>query len=238
MSTLLLVRHGQASFFGDDYDRLSPHGETQSQRLGDYLARTRQRVDRVYVGPLRRHHQTAAAAAASYRAAGQAWPTHEVLEELAEHQAPAVMKSVLAIEEASGNGGLNIVAAEDAGQRQAQVREYFTRWEVVTRRWISGEYPELSHEPWPVARARATQALAVMTAEAGGGETRLAFSSGGLICMILGELLDLSDDRVFDLSLTFGNAAMAEIRFSKARRSLVGFNLRPHLELDSLETMV
>lgn len=238
MSTLLLVRHGQASFFGDDYDRLSSQGETQSQRLGEYLALTRQRVDRVYVGPLRRHHQTAAAAAASYREAGRDWPTHEVLDELAEHQAPAVMKSVLALEEASGNGGLNIVAAEDAAQRRDQVRAYFKRWEAVTRRWISGEFPDLSHEPWPAARARAARALAMMTAQPAGGETRLAFSSGGLICMILGELLDLTDERIFDLSLTFGNAAMAEIRFSKSRRSLVAFNLRPHLELDSLETMV
>jgi len=238
VSTLLLVRHGQASFFGDDYDRLSRQGEMQSQRLGEYLARTRPRVDRVYVGPLRRHHETAVAAAATFRAAGLGWPTHEVLDDLAEHQAPAVMKSVLALEEASGNGGLNIPAAEDEGQRRAQIREYFKRWEVVTRRWISGEFPELSHEPWPAARARAARALGAMTAQAAGGETRLAFSSGGLICMILGELLDLSDERIFDLSLTFGNAAMAEIRFSKSRRTLVAFNLRAHLELDSLETMV
>ncbi len=238
MSTLLLIRHGQASFFGDDYDRLSPQGQAQSQRLGEYLARVAPRVDRVYVGPLRRHQQTADAAAERYRATAGAWPAHELLGELAEHEAPAVMKSVLALEEASGNGGLNIVAATDAAQRRAQVRDYFKRWEVVTRRWISGEFQALGHEPWSAARARAAQALALMTQSAAGGETRLAFSSGGLICMILGELLDLADERIFDLSLTFGNAAIAEVRFSKTRRSLVAFNLRPHLQLDSMETMV
>ncbi len=34
MGTLYLVRHGQASFGSDDYDRLSPLGQRQSQRLG------------------------------------------------------------------------------------------------------------------------------------------------------------------------------------------------------------
>ena len=34
MSELVLVRHGQASFFSDDYDQLSPLGELQSQTLG------------------------------------------------------------------------------------------------------------------------------------------------------------------------------------------------------------
>lgn len=238
MSTLLLVRHGQASFFGDDYDLLSAQGQAQSQRLGDYLARTHPRLDRVYVGPLRRHQQTAAAAAERMRAAGCPWPSPEVLDDLAEHQAPAVMKDVMTLEEASGNGGLNVVAAEDPAQRHAQIRGYFQRWEVVTRRWIAGEFPDLPHESWTAARARAARALRVMTAEAASGEIRVAFSSGGLICMILGEVLELTDERIFDLSLVLGNAAMAELRFTSARRSLVAFNLQSHLEDPALGTLV
>ena len=36
MSRLFLVRHGQASFLSDDYDRLSPLGLEQSRRLGQH----------------------------------------------------------------------------------------------------------------------------------------------------------------------------------------------------------
>ena len=36
MSVLTLVRHGQASFFADDYDRLSAAGEQQSRLLGQF----------------------------------------------------------------------------------------------------------------------------------------------------------------------------------------------------------
>ena len=37
MGTLYLVRHGQASFGADDYDQLSPLGQQQAVRLGEYL---------------------------------------------------------------------------------------------------------------------------------------------------------------------------------------------------------
>jgi broad specificity phosphatase PhoE len=35
MSTLILVRHGQASAFEDNYDRLSSLGERQARLLGE-----------------------------------------------------------------------------------------------------------------------------------------------------------------------------------------------------------
>ena len=38
MSVLYLVRHGQASFGTDDYDRLSDLGKAQSRTTGRFLA--------------------------------------------------------------------------------------------------------------------------------------------------------------------------------------------------------
>ena len=62
MSLLLLVRHGQASWGSDDYDRLSPLGEEQSRLLGAALAARGVRPDVVLRGSLLRHRQTADAA--------------------------------------------------------------------------------------------------------------------------------------------------------------------------------
>ena len=58
MSTLHLVRHGQASFGADDYDRLSDLGWHQSRRLGEYWRGKGQQFDRVIVGTLRRQNET------------------------------------------------------------------------------------------------------------------------------------------------------------------------------------
>ena len=39
MAEILMVRHGQAAFGTDDYDRLTEVGWEQSRLLGDYFAR-------------------------------------------------------------------------------------------------------------------------------------------------------------------------------------------------------
>ena len=58
MAELILVRHGQASFGADDYDKLSDLGWRQSRWLGEYLAARGTRFDRVIRGSLRRHTET------------------------------------------------------------------------------------------------------------------------------------------------------------------------------------
>src|SRR4029453_8057845 len=59
MSTLYLVRHGQASFGTDNYDQLSATGRAQAQALGRYFAGLGERIDRIYSGSLQRQLQTA-----------------------------------------------------------------------------------------------------------------------------------------------------------------------------------
>src|SRR5262245_18598913 len=55
MGTLYLVRHGQASFGSDDYDRLSELGARQCERLGEYFRARDVHFDGVITGTLRRH---------------------------------------------------------------------------------------------------------------------------------------------------------------------------------------
>src|SRR5258708_16487031 len=59
MSTLTLVRHAQATPFDTITDRLSPLGEEQSRRLGEYWRDRGVIHDDVYTGTLQRHLRTA-----------------------------------------------------------------------------------------------------------------------------------------------------------------------------------
>ena len=59
MSLLYLVRHGQASFFAEDYDRLSTLGELQARRLGEFWAARGVRFDATFSGPAVRQQRTA-----------------------------------------------------------------------------------------------------------------------------------------------------------------------------------
>lgn len=80
MATLVVIRHGQASYGQADYDRLSPTGEQQARVLGPALAAMQ--LDALFVGPLRRQQQTAAFAC---EAAGL--PAPVTVPELAEYPA-------------------------------------------------------------------------------------------------------------------------------------------------------
>ena len=59
MAQMILVRHAQASFGHDDYDKLSDLGHLQAKLLGDYFNRREQTFDSVVTGDMLRHQQTA-----------------------------------------------------------------------------------------------------------------------------------------------------------------------------------
>ncbi len=49
-----MVRHGQASFGQDNYDKLSELGEIQSRKLGEFWVEWDVKIDAVYSGTLDR----------------------------------------------------------------------------------------------------------------------------------------------------------------------------------------
>ena len=59
MSTLYLVRHGQASFGTANYDQLSATGREQAKRLAGRLRLRGERIDGIYSGSLMRQRETA-----------------------------------------------------------------------------------------------------------------------------------------------------------------------------------
>ena len=61
MGTLHLVRHGQAGFLAEDYDRLSALGRRQAARLGEWLRATGRPAAPAFSGGMRRHAETAEA---------------------------------------------------------------------------------------------------------------------------------------------------------------------------------
>jgi broad specificity phosphatase PhoE len=60
MTEIYFVRHGQASFGAEDYDKLSIIGHKQSELLGLYLKKTRLKFDKVICGKMKRHKETLA----------------------------------------------------------------------------------------------------------------------------------------------------------------------------------
>ena len=232
MGTLHLVRHGQASAFAKDYDKLSDIGEHQARKLGDWFARKGIEVNAVFVGPRVRHVRTAELAAEGARAAGAKWPAPEPLEDLDEARLDPLFGR--AAELAAAHERLASAATPQAG-----VVELLTLWiGGELHRAQTGVLAEVGRdlEPWSDFSQRARRALDAMRAGPR-GRRALAFTSGGPIAAMLQLALRAPDQTALDLMCALRNASVSELTFSATRLSVASFNAVPHLDLDEHLTL-
>ena len=95
MSTLVLVRHGQAMFLSENYDQLSELGERQSTILGEYWAREGESFTAFYTGPLERQKGTAYCVHEVLEDAGHPLAKPTVMEEFNEYPGITMTKRLL-----------------------------------------------------------------------------------------------------------------------------------------------
>jgi broad specificity phosphatase PhoE len=232
VGTLHLVRHGQASAFAKDYDKLSVIGEQQARRLGEWFARRGVAADAIYVGPRVRHVRTAELAAEGALSMGVQWPASQPLDELDEARLDALF------------GRASELAA--AHPRLAAARSPQVGVVELLGLWIGGELHRAGAgplaeaarnlEPWTTFRERVGRGLDALRAGPRGRRV-LAFTSGGPIAAMLQIALRAPDDTALDLMCALRNASVSELAFSGERLSISSFNAVPHLDLDEHLTL-
>ena len=231
MSNLYVVRHGQASFFAENYDQLSLIGETQSRLLGEYWARRNVVFDQVYIGPCRRHRDTARLVGEAYAAAGHHWPEPVLLPGLDEYEAEAVLKQALpSLIETHDNIRRLHEAVERAGDRAEKLRAFQKMYEVVIDRWAHGELDLPQVESWASFCERVHRALDQITTHEGSRRQVAAFSSGGPVGVCMQRALGVTHRTTLQLAWMVRNAAFSEFIFSGERFTLSRYNAFPHLD--------
>lgn len=237
MGRLFLVRHAQASFLSQNYDRLSALGETQARLLGEYWAQRHAVFDRVCTGPAIRHRQTAQIAGEAYRRMGRNFPLPVLAEEFDEFQGEAVLAQSLP-QLLAKNGKIHKL--QDVLQNsssEAEKRANFQRlFEAVISMWVNGEINPQAVESWPEFCARVNRGLSAFLANCGKGEQILIFSSGGPVGVAVQRALHLSSQDSLRVAWMSRNCSFSEFLFSGDRFMLSSFNSFPHLEDDSLLT--
>lgn len=222
MSTLLLVRHAQASFLSDDYDRLSELGIEQSRQLGRQLALHGAGFDAVFVGPRRRHVHTAEVLLAELPGA----PAPELLPELDEYPAEEVLQARIGELSAARADLAEDIAHSD---RRRRGRAFDLLLQEALRDWVRRDRDDAPHETWPGFGARISRALERLTRDEGRGRRVLGVSSAGTIGALAAQVLSAPAETALELGFMINNAAVTEIAFSPDRRSLARFNVLGHL---------
>jgi broad specificity phosphatase PhoE len=226
MSVLLMARHAQASFHGKDYDELSPLGREQSRCLGLHWTELQLVLDRVYVGPRRRHQQTMEGVAEVYRERGLPWPEVIALPELDEHAGLHVLNHCLP-ELGRVDPALQQLAEKILQGAERSQRDYVRLFQTVTRLWVRQELRLPNLEAWHEFRTRVSQGIEQITKVSRGRKTVAAFTSGGPVAAAIGRALELNDEKALEASWMVLNAATTQFVFSGERFSLAAFNIPP-----------
>jgi broad specificity phosphatase PhoE len=211
MGTLHLVRHGQASFGSDDYDRLSPLGERQCAALGEWMQQRGLRFEGVLRGTLRRHRQSLQAIASTLPGLPEAleWPG------LDEYDSEAVVRTVH--------------SGELAPSRDPEVvRQHFRLLREGLLRWMAGEAQPAGMPRWPEFVDGVAGALDLVRQRFDGDV--LLVSSGGPIATAVGHVLGAPAPAVVELNMRIRNSALSEFVFTPKRHALLSFNTLPHLD--------
>ena len=224
MATLLLIRHGQASYGEADYDRLSPRGQDQARALGRFLGEAR--LDVLYVGPLRRQRETAAFAAET---AGESLPAPTELAALAEYPAFEMLQHFIPRLTAEDPRFAELTTAPTP-------RLLDDAFQTVLDRWGRDDWHAPGVERVEAFVARVRDALDRMIRAAASGARLAAITSAGPIGVALGLALELPVARMVRSSVVIRNASITELRFRSTdfdwqpdKVSLVTFNVTSHL---------
>lgn len=212
MGTLYLVRHGQASFGAEDYDKLSELGHRQSVRLGEYFAGRGMRFDALMAGTLRRHKETLEGILQGMESGGD----HLSWEGLNEYDSEAVIATVHPHK-------------LEKPTSPEMYRHHFRLLRDGLAKWMSGAASPEGMPSYADFVAGVAGALDHVRANHFGGNV-LVVTSGGPISTAVGHVLGTPPETTIELNLRIRNTSITELAFTPKRHMLVGFNAIPHLD--------
>ena len=237
MGTLFLVRHAQASFLEENYDKLSTLGESQARLLGEYWVRRSVVFDRACVGPCVRQKDTLELVSDGYGKAGLKFPEPLVLPEFDEYQGEAVLKRSLPGLLENDQRVRELYAAFESSTGTAERRATFQKlFEVVIGKWVRGEISPQGVETWLEFCSRVNAGLSRFLSAGGRGERVAIFTSGGPIAIAMQRALDLSPEKALQASWMSQNSSWSEFLYSADLFSLSAFNVHGHLDDSAMMT--
>lgn len=229
MSTLTLVRHGQATAFAKQSDRLSELGELQARLLGDYWSARVVTFDAVYCGTLERQRRTAEIVASQVRAAGLDWPDPIPNPAWNEYDANGILHDLVPTLARRNPQFQTLVAnAEAARGTPHQNRHFQKMFEVAMAAWISGELSRPHVEPWANFQARVRGAIGELMAEPASRRVAV-FTSGGPVGVAVQFALCAPPEKAIEVNWRVRNCSLTEFLYSGPRINLDCFNALPHL---------
>jgi broad specificity phosphatase PhoE len=222
MATIYLIRHGQASFGADDYDKLSSLGCRQASVLGEYLAACGIRFDAIYSGDLLRQRETARLACELQSEDLELQIDQRFNEIDNDEQLKYLTPEVIKTNE-------SIQALVERGLSSS--KDYQKVIDAVFNYWVSPQCDEPRIQSWADYSTGVQQALRDVMVEQGGGKTVGIFTSGGTIATAVAHVLGLSGEQTYQFYEPIFNCSVTQLFYSGSKVSISYFNDRSFLQL-------
>jgi broad specificity phosphatase PhoE len=223
MGAIYVVRHGQAAFGTDHYDRLTETGFAQARLLGAYFGLRNIRFDAVFTGTLQRQTETAQGIFEGHPELATE-PPQERYPGLDEYKPEAIMMAL--------TGGFPAPAAAAARRDPVVVREHFRMLREALLAWAEGRTQPDGMPPWKEFQDGAVAALIEARQRFPDGNV-LIVSSGGPIAAMVAAALKAPPAAAVELNLRIRNSSLSEFASTPRRHHLVSFNGLPHLATNS-----
>lgn len=237
MGVLAMVRHGQASFHDDDYDKLSPLGERQARHLGEFWVRHGITPDRVLSGPLTRQRASAEIVSGVFAEAGRPFPEIEIEEALAEMPVERLsqrfMPQICAEDEQCLAWMRDYTMTDD---RRLKERLFQKAFERLMLRWAATTYHDPEIETFEHFVQRVKSCITGLTKGSSNGRRIAVFTSGGPTAVAMHMALGTSFETLLEMVWQIRNASLTEFMFTRGRFTLSAFNLVCHLSDPELWT--
>lgn len=227
-----MVRHGQASFGADCYDKLSDKGIEQVKILSRYWQEVGEQFDHVYSGSLLRQRETADELLPLVKGSPVQPTIHPSFNE---YDGDPLVRIYLR-DHAAGEG------FDSAIKWPIKEKHLFQPiFEAACAKWVCGELQPRDEdgdfEYWVDFQQRVHQAIDELMARHC-GERVLISTSGGVIAMTLQRVLQFSDQTVINTNWVVRNSSVSCVKHEQGKALLTQFNSLPHLERSGLQHMI
>lgn len=227
MAAIYFIRHGQASFNSEVYDKLSPTGIKQSQALGTALKQRGVQFDAVYAGSMVRHAETAEGCLQGIGC--ELEPI--ILEGFNEYDHEEV------IQKHRPEFGNKLELVQYLSKHPNPRKAFQVEFELALHRWRGGDFDHEYSETWQHFNTRCINALNQVRNNKS-AKSIAVFSSGGPISIVTGHCLELSDAHTAELSWSIMNCSITCLLFNNDKITLRYFNDFSHFEYGDDKTLL
>ncbi len=230
MTTIYLVRHGQASFRANDYDQLSLLGYDQAEVTGRWFRQLDRKLTHVVSGTLHRHLQTRSHFLQGYESSinNDRISIDLRFDEMQFHNILLNVKPEITCK-AELDGWLRL--------QENPEKSFFSLYKRALERWISAENDQSYTESWERFKERCLLGLQEVAKQLEESDSAVVITSGGPISVICMSLLGIDDEKLYDINRLLMNTSVTTIKCSNGRCMLTGMNNNSHLELAGKEYM-